>query len=192
MLSSIISSLLELLLDMGYTGIFLLMFLESSFFPFPSEAVMIPAGYLSYQGHLDPIASIVSGLGGSVCGALFNYMLGRRMGRPFLYKYGKYFMITKSRLEWVERLFEKHGEAITFFGRLIPGVRQYISFPPGIAQMNLMKFLFFTAIGAGIWVSFLVYVGYALGSSTGTIYVGILAVIGMVIYYLIYRKKSVT
>jgi membrane protein DedA with SNARE-associated domain len=158
-----IEYLLEIFLLLGYTGIVVLMLLESSFFPFPSEIVMIPAGVLAAQGQMDPWIAISMGILGSWLGALLNYYLAVWLGRPFINRYGKYIFLPPHRFIKVEAFFKEHGEISTFTGRLIPAVRQYISFPAGLARMNLGRFLFFTGLGAGIWVAILVWVGYMAG-----------------------------
>jgi membrane protein DedA with SNARE-associated domain len=155
---------LNLFEQLGYGGIVLLMALESSFFPFPSEVVMIPAGVLAAQGKMNPWLAILSGIAGSWLGALVNYYLAVWFGRPLLDKYGKYFLMPPHRLDRVEHFFVDHGEISTFTGRLIPTVRQYISFPAGLSRMNLPRFLFFTGLGAGIWVAILVWIGYVAGT----------------------------
>ncbi len=151
--------------DMGYLGIFLLMFLESTFFPFPSEIIMIPAGYLAYKGDMNLYMVVLMGILGSVAGALLNYYLAKSFGRSFILRYGKYFFIKAGTLDKLETFFAKHGEVSTFAGRLIPGIRQLISLPAGLARMNIAKFSFYTALGAGIWVIVLVALGYVLGSN---------------------------
>lgn len=151
--------------DMGYLGIFLLMFLESTFFPFPSEIIMIPAGYLAYKGDMNLYMVVLMGILGSVAGALLNYYLAKSFGRSFILRYGKYFFIKAGTLDKLETFFAKHGEVSTFTGRLIPGIRQLISLPAGLARMNIAKFSFYTALGAGIWVIVLVALGYVLGSN---------------------------
>jgi membrane protein DedA with SNARE-associated domain len=160
----------------GYPGIVVMMFLESSCFPFPSEVVMIPAGYLSspnyahsagaVPGHaMNVWAVIFMGIVGSWLGALFNYYLALLLGRPLLLKWGKYFLISEEKFEKAERFFGRHGEIGTFTARLIPVVRQYVSLPAGIVRMNLARFLLYTGLGAGIWVSVLVWIGYIAGQS---------------------------
>jgi len=149
----------------GYAGIFVAMFLESSFFPFPSEVVMIPAGYLAFQGKMNIAMAIFSGIAGSLTGALFNYLLAARYGRPFLLRYGKYFFLKPESLQKLEDFFAEHGDISTFNGRLIPGVRQYISMPAGLARMHLGKFSLYTVLGAGIWVTVLALLGYYLGAN---------------------------
>lgn len=155
--------------DMGYLGIFFLMFLESSFFPFPSEVVMIPAGYLAYQGEMSLVGALGAGVAGSLAGALFNYWLAFVFGRAFLLRYGKYFFFSPQTLEKLELFFAKHGEISTFNGRLIPAVRQYISLPAGLAKMSLVKFTIYTSLGAFVWMVVLVGLGYFLGSNEALI-----------------------
>ena len=150
---------------MGYAGIVGLMFLESSFFPFPSEVVVPPAGYLAWKGEMNLFLVIASGIAGSILGGLFNYWLAVRWGRPLLEKYGKYIFISKESLDKAETFFARHGHISTFTGRLLPVIRQYISLPAGLARMPLSQFVFYTALGSGIWVVILALVGYFLGSS---------------------------
>ena len=165
MIHDIANTIVSYIGDMGYWGIFLLMFLESTFFPFPSEIIMIPAGYLAFKGEMNIYIIILVGILGSVAGALLNYYLAMIFGRKFILKYGRYFFIKEETLDKLESFFSKHGEISTFTGRLIPGIRQLISLPAGLARMNLAKFSFYTAIGAGIWVIVLVAVGYLVGSN---------------------------
>jgi len=165
MLHDVINWIVETVHSWGYTGIFVMMFLESSFFPFPSEVAMIPAGYLAHQGKMDIWLAIAAGLAGSLGGALFNYWLAVKFGRPFLVRYGKYVMFKEESLERMERFFAKHGHVSTFTGRLIPAVRQYISLPAGLARMNIPIFLFYTGLGAGLWVMILAFLGYFIGDN---------------------------
>ncbi len=150
---------------LGYPGIIIMMFLESSFIPFPSEVVMIPAGYLAYKGEMNLLLAILSGILGSLMGALFNYYLAIKLGRPFLLHYGKYVMFNEASLQKMEDFFARHGHISTFTGRLIPVVRQYISLPAGLARMNLAVFSFYTSLGAGIWVTILALLGYFIGGN---------------------------
>ena len=163
----IISALTAWLVDtigrMGYTGIVSLMFLESSFFPFPSEVVMPPAGYLAWKGEMSLPLVILAGIAGSILGALFNYWIAVKLGRPFLLKYGKYFFVSSESIDKADKFFQKHGHVSTLVGRLLPVIRQYISLPAGIARMPMKTFLLFTTIGAGAWVIVLTLAGYLLG-----------------------------
>ncbi len=163
MLDDIIQAIVATVGAWGYLGIFIMMALESSFFPFPSEVVMIPAGYLAYQGKMNLLAAILAGIGGSLAGALFNYWLAIRFGRPFLLRYGKYLLLKERGLQRIEDFFARHGHVSTFTGRLIPGVRQYISLPAGLARMNLATFSVYTSLGAGLWITVLALLGYTLG-----------------------------
>ncbi len=164
MIDSIIQFLLHAIGYGGYGGIFLLMFLESSFFPFPSEIVVPPAAYLSAKGDMNLAIVIISATAGSLFGGLFNYYLSYKLGYPFLEKYGKYVALNKKTLDKVCVFFQKHGEISTFIGRLLPGIRQYISLPAGLAKMNLLRFGIFTTLGAGIWVGILAFIGYSVGN----------------------------
>ena len=163
----IISALTQWLVDtigrMGYTGIVSLMFLESSFFPFPSEVVMPPAGYLAWKGEMSLPLVLISGIAGSLLGALFNYWLAVKLGRPFLLKYGQYFFVSQESINKADDFFSKHGHVSTLVGRLLPVIRQYISLPAGIARMPMKTFMLFTTIGAGAWVVVLTFAGYILG-----------------------------
>ena len=163
----ILTSLTVWLVDtigrMGYTGIISLMFLESSFFPFPSEVVMPPAGYLAWKGEMSLTLVLLSGIAGSLLGALFNYWIAVKLGRPFLIKYGKYFFVSEESINKADEFFSRHGHISTFVCRLLPGIRQYISLPAGIARMPMKSFLLFTTLGAGIWVTVLTFAGYLLG-----------------------------
>lgn len=150
--------------DLGYIGIFLLMFLESSFFPFPSEIVMIPAGYLASIGKMNLALAVFFGVLGSLFGALFNYYIARKYGYEFLYKYGKYLLISHKSLDKVTHFFEHHGLISTFVGRLLPGIRQYISLPAGIAKIEIFKFSALTTLGAFIWVFTLAIIGFIFGN----------------------------
>jgi len=165
MLHDIVNFVVDTVGSLGYIGIFIMMFLESSFFPFPSEVVMIPAGYLAYKGEMNIYIVVFSGIAGSLTGALLNYFLAVKFGRAFLINYGKYFFIKEETISKMEDFFKSHGHISTFSGRLIPAVRQYISFPAGLARMNLFTFSFYTTLGASIWVVILTLLGYYLGDN---------------------------
>ncbi len=197
MIHDIATTIVSYIGDMGYWGIFLLMFLESTFFPFPSEIIMIPAGYLAYQGEMNLYLVIFVGILGSLGGALLNYYLAMIFGRKFILKYGKYFFIKEKTLSKLDSFFVKHGEISTFTGRLIPGIRQLISLPAGLAQMNVAKFSFYTGIGAGIWVIVLVLVGYVVGSNEALIseylksatLIALVSVLLITIFYVVRNKR---
>ncbi len=157
--------LVDTIVSMGYPGIMVLMFVESTFIPLPSELVVPPAGYLISQNQMSWTGVIVSGTVGSLLGALFNYAIAVYLGRPFILKYGKYFGITQKHFLKGEVFFLRHGNISTFIGRLILGVRHYISFPAGLCRMNLGKFCLYTTFGAGLWVGVLAYIGYFVGNN---------------------------
>lgn len=198
MIEPVITFIVDTVQQWGYPGIVVMMFLESSFFPFPSEIVMIPAGYHVQQGDMNMALIIIMGIVGSWLGALFNYYLAVFFGRPFLMKYGKYLLISEVKFVRVEGFFRRHGEIGTFTGRLIPVVRQYISFPAGLARMNLAHFLFFTGLGAGIWVTILAWIGYIAGqnkelisrySREATVLVLVSCMVIVALYVYFYRRK---
>jgi membrane protein DedA with SNARE-associated domain len=150
-----------------------LMAIESSFIPFPSEVVMIPAGFMAARGEFvtaDPTAAVIvavaAGIVGSLVGAFVNYGLSLRLGRPFLYRYGRFFFLSRPAVERAEEMFRRHGEITTFVCRLIPAIRQLISIPAGLSRMHFGRFALFTGLGAGIWVLILTLVGFGLGQGT--------------------------
>ncbi|WP_298271578.1 DedA family protein [Geobacter sp.] len=168
---------------MGYPGIFLLMGMESSVIPIPSELVMPPAGYLAHQGKMNIWVAILCGTAGSLVGAYLNYFAAHRLGRPLLLKYGKYVWITEEKFAKVESFFHKHGEISTFIGRLLPVVRHLISLPAGLAGMHHGKFAFYTTLGAFFWVTILTGIGYIIGREEALIMrYSHQAVIGVVIF----------
>lgn len=165
MIHTLTQWLLDTIGAMGYPGIFLLMAMESSIIPVPSELVMPPAGYLAYQGKMNMAAAILCGTVGSLAGAYANYFASHYLGRPLILKYGKYVLIPPDKFVRVERFFLKHGEISTFIGRLLPVIRHLISIPAGVAGMNHFKFTVYTLLGAGIWCTILTLIGYAIGEN---------------------------
>jgi len=157
----------------GFFLVFVFMTVESSFIPFPSEVVMIPAGFLAARGELslgdpmmDATIAVLAGTAGSLTGAFINYYLARWVGTPFLERYGKYFFLPPDKLHRAEELFREYGAGATFVCRLLPAIRQLISIPAGIAGMKLGSFTLWTGLGAGIWVIVLTAIGYTIGSHT--------------------------
>jgi len=161
----LIQWLLTTIGSMGYPGIFLLMAMESSVIPVPSELVMPPAGYLAYQGQMNLAAVILCGTLGSLIGAYANYFASHYLGRPLIIKYGKYVLIPPDKFERVESFFLRHGEISTFIGRLLPVVRHLISIPAGLSGMNHLRFSLYTLLGAGIWCTILTSIGYFIGEN---------------------------
>ena len=163
MLSSFFHWLADTILRLGYPGILVLMAIESSVLPLPSELVMPPAGYLAAKGQMNSVLAVGVGTLGSVIGALVNYALALFVGEPLLRKYGKYVLVSARSLDRTEAFFRRHGEISTLIGRLLPVVRHLISIPAGVSRMNLGRFIFFTALGAGLWCAILTYLGWIIG-----------------------------
>lgn len=192
-MQTIVDFLLQSIGALGYTGIFLLMFLESSFFPFPSEAVMIPAGYLAYKGDMNLFFVITLGVLGSLAGAWFNYLLARRFGRAIMLRF-----LSEKKAEKLDLFFAKHGHISTFTGRLIPGIRQYISFPAGLAKMSGVKFTLYTALGALLWVTILTLLGYFMGQNQTLIhrylreisFITLAAVFVLIVGYVVVKRRQ--
>ena len=197
-----IDFLLNFASSLGYLGIFLLMTLESSFIPFPSEIILIPAGVLVQRGELSFFLVLLFAILGSITGALINYALalhlGRRAARKLVSKYGKVFFLNEKNISKSERYFDKHGEITTFVGRLIPGIRQLISLPAGFAKMKLHKFILYTTLGAGLWSLVLILLGYAFGENMQlieenlrVITFSVLILVGVfIVFYILLNRKS--
>src|SRR3977135_261389 len=164
MLDAFIQWLLDLFRGMGYPGIVVLMAVESSILPLPSELVMPPAGYLAAKGEMNVFAVVACGVLGSVLGALANYGLAHWLGRSCFLRLGKYVLITEKALDRSERYFAAHGEISTFLGRMLPVVRHLISIPAGVARMHLGRFVVFTGLGALVWCTILTWIGWFIGS----------------------------
>lgn len=187
---NVVTFLVNTIGTLGYIGIFFLMFLESSFFPFPSEVVMIPAGYLISKGEMYLVYALTSGLLGSIAGAWLNYLIAYKFGRGLLLKF-----ISEKNMKKMDDFFQNHGHISTFTGRLIPGVRQYISFPAGLAKMNGVKFTVYTAGGAFIWMVVLTALGYFIGGNQALIHkylkeITIVTVIAVSLIILGYMKLN--
>lgn len=154
---------------LNYWVIMLLMAIESSFIPFPSEVVVPPAAYMAATtGELNVFLVVFFATVGAVIGALVNYFLALYLGRPLVYRFaesriGHMCLIDSDKVEKAERYFDEHGAVGTFFGRLVPAVRQLISIPAGLARMGLGRFMFYTMLGAGIWNSILAGMGWYIG-----------------------------
>ncbi len=170
MLEQMIQFLLERFSEMGYTGVIVLMAVQASFIPFPSEIVIPPAAYLASQGQMNFFLIIFSGIIGSLIGSLTNYFLARSLGRTVVYRLVetrllKLLMLNSEKIEKSEAYFNKYGSISIFICTLIPGIRQLISIPAGIAKMNLRNFIFYTGLGAGIWTTILALLGYYFGAN---------------------------
>jgi membrane protein DedA with SNARE-associated domain len=193
--------------NMNYYTITLLMVIESSFIPFPSEVVIPPAAYVASKegSDLNIWLVILFGTIGALIGAYVNYFLALWLGRPLLHKladskFGKMMLLSSEKVQKAEDYFQTHGKTSTFVGRLLPGIRQLISIPAGLARMNLLTFSFFTALGAGIWNGILALLGYIahgqadlIDTYSHEIGYGLLGIVALIaLFYLVkyLRKKK--
>lgn len=201
MLHEFINWILATVHDWGYAGIFILMALESTVLPIPSELVLIPAGYLAFEGHMSLALILLSATLGCLAGASFNYAFALWVGRPFLERWGKYFFVRPPLLHKTDEFFARHGKISTFTGRLIPGIRHLISLPAGLARMSPATFALYTLLGAGLWSTILTLIGYFIGGNEALIktYLHLLtfAIIGGVVliivgYWLWQRRLAQT
>lgn len=152
---------------LNYFTVALLMTIESSFIPFPSEAVIPFAAYKAAQGELNIFLVVLSGTAGALAGALVNYYLALWLGRPLVYRFarsaiGRMLLLSEAKVAHAEEYFVKNGKSSTFIGRLVPAVRQLISIPAGLSKMNMRDFIIYTTLGAGIWNVILAVTGYYL------------------------------
>jgi len=169
MLERFIDGLLHTLLDLGYPGIVVLMAMESSILPVPSELVMPPAGYWAAKGQMSFPVALICGVVGSVIGALANYYGAQLIGRPLIQRWGRYVLLSEKNLLRSERFFAQHGEISTLIGRLFPVIRHLISIPAGLHRMPLPKFILYTTAGATVWCAILTWIGYFLGQHEGAL-----------------------
>lgn len=198
MIETLSAWLVDFVHGFGYLGIFIMTFLESTFVPIPSEVTMIPAGYLVHKGEMNFGLVWGSSILGTVGGALLNYWLAKRFGRWFLMRYGKYMLFGPEKLAKLEKYFAAHGQISTFTGRLIPGLRHFISFPAGLAHMDLKKFCIYTGLGGAIWMAVLIGFGYLIGDNKdlvkqflpGITYLVLGFVVLMVLLYIRRHKRK--
>jgi membrane protein DedA with SNARE-associated domain len=167
----------------GYSGIFILMALESTVLPVPSELVLIPAGYLVQQGQMNVLLALFASTVGSLVGALVNYGFALWVGRPVLERYGRYFFVRPVLLAKTDAFFMRHGAISTFTGRLIPGIRHLISLPAGLCRMSLATFALYTSFGAGLWSIVLLALGYFIGDNAVLIEENLPLVTGAVLFF---------
>ena len=200
----------DILHHLNYFWVTVLMAIESSFIPFPSEVVVPPAAYKAATGEMDLFLVILFATIGSDIGALMNYYLAKYLGRPIVYKFaasrlGRLCLLSPEKVEKAEGYFVKNGVTSTLVGRLVPGIRQLISIPAGLSGMPVGRFLLYTTIGAGAWNVVLALLGWFIGktvppelfaetikSYSSAIGLGIVAVlvVGGLAYYLLHRRKK--
>lgn len=202
MLISIVNALLIFAQEIGYWGVVFLMTLESSFIPFPSELVIPPAAYLAAQGKMNIFLVIGAGVLGSLLGALLNYFLAYYLGRPLIYrlaekKFARFLFIKKEQIVKAENFFSRYQSGSTFFGRLIPVIRQLISLPAGFIKMPLWRFIGLTLLGSSIWIIILAALGYFFGANEELWYLyyqelswGFMGLAIIILAYILYRRKK--
>jgi membrane protein DedA with SNARE-associated domain len=185
--------------NLNYFTVALLMTIESTFLPLPSEVVIPFAAFKAGQGDLNVFLVVIFGTAGALTGSLINYTLSYYLGRPIVYRFaeskiGKLFLLSKEKVEHAESFFIRNGKSSTFIGRLVPGVRHLISIPAGLAKMNLRDFVLFTVVGAGLWNIILAIIGYYLYEMREQIfpYIGhILLGVGVIfVVYLIIKSRN--
>jgi len=162
---SAIHLLINFINEIGYFGIFIGMLLESTVVPIPSELIMIPAGISAAHGGMNIYIAITCGVLGNASGALLSYYLASSIGRSVLFYIGKYFFVKPATIVKIEEFFKNHGPISVFLGRLIPGVRHFISLFAGIAKMDLRKFFIYTVTGSAIWTTTLTVLGFFIGEN---------------------------
>lgn len=183
--------------SLGYFGIFIMTFIESTFIPIPAEVTLIPAGYLVQKGEMNGIIVLLISTIGTLGGSLTNYYIAYFFGRRLFANKGKYFFINQSKLEKIENFFLNHGAISVFTGRFLPGIKHFISFPAGLAKMNIKSFCFYTLAGGVIWCSVLLTLGYIIGENEFLIKkylkqvnVVLLIIIAFIIAYYVWRRSS--
>ena len=198
MIEFVISFILSVIYSIGYLGIFILTAMESMVLPMPTEVLMPLVGSLVASGKFNLIAvSLISALG-ALFGSLLSYIIGQWLGRKFILKYGKYFLLDKQHLLWTEKWFKKRGEKTIIISRFIPIVKHIISIPAGIGKMNIFKFSAYTFFGAGIWNVALIFLGMTLEQQWGLvgnyyIYLEVVAalfIISLVVYFYMSRVNG--
>ncbi|MCD6120131.1 DedA family protein [bacterium] len=201
MLEQIISPVAEWIKDFisqaGYAAVVVTMAIESFNIPLPSEIIMPFSGFLVFEGRFTLWGATLAGAVGNLIGSIANYFLGYYGGRPFIEKYGKYFLIKKHELDMADRFFGKYGEATVLFTRMMPIIRTFISLPAGISRMNFWRFCILTFIGAIPWCYFLTWVGLKFGENLDTFkkywhvfdYIVILAILAGIIYWIVKARS---
>lgn len=158
-------AVVDLVHGFGYLGIFVMTFVESTFVPIPAEITLIPAGFLVHKGEMNLYIVLLISTIGTLCGCLCNYYIAYHVGRKLLMQYGKYLFVDDKRLLGIEKFFNKYGKMSVFFGRLLPGVKHFISFPAGLAKMKIKQFTIYSAAGGAIWCTVLILLGKVIGEN---------------------------
>ena len=190
---------LSFIASWGYVAVAVLMAAENACIPIPSELILGFAGYLIFAGHMSFEGALLAGMVGGLLGSLFAYEVGARGGRPFVDKYGKYFLIKQSHVNVAQDWFDRYGLKAVFFSRMLPVVRTFISLPAGFARVDSKRFFLYTIMGSLPWTAAILYAGMVLGESwtdlmeygheASMIFV-VVAVIVIAVLYLRWRRKK--
>ena len=190
---------LSFIASWGYVAVAVLMAAENACIPIPSELILGFAGYLIFAGHMSFEGALLAGMVGGLLGSLFAYEVGARGGRPFVDKYGKYFLIKQSHVNVAQDWFDRYGLKAVFFSRMLPVVRTFISLPAGFARVDSKRFFLYTIVGSLPWTAAILYAGMVLGESwtdlmeygheASMIFV-VVAVIVIAVLYLRWRRKK--
>ena len=190
---------LSFIASWGYVAVAVLMAAENACIPIPSELILGFAGYLIFAGHMSFEGALLAGMVGGLLGSLFAYEVGARGGRPFVDKYGKYFLIKQSHVNVAQEWFDRYGLKAVFFSRMLPVVRTFISLPAGFARVDSKRFFLYTIAGSLPWTAAILYAGMVLGESwtdlmeygheASMIFV-VVAVIVIAVFYLRWRRKK--
>jgi uncharacterized membrane protein YdjX (TVP38/TMEM64 family) len=183
--------------SLGYFGVFIMTFIESTFIPIPAEITLIPAGYLAHKGDMNFFLVLIISTIGTLAGSTVSYYIAYFFGRKLFANKGKYLFLNESKLEKIEKFFINHGAISVFTGRFLPGLKHFISFPAGLAKMDIKAFCLYTLVGGGLWCLILISLGYLIGKNElliqkhlKQINIIVLFLIGSLIAYYIWKKNS--
>ena len=183
--------------SLGYFGVFIMTFIESTFIPIPAEITLIPAGYLAHKGEMNFFLILIISTIGTLAGSTVSYYIAYFFGRKLFANKGKYLFLNESKLEKIEKFFINHGAISVFTGRFLPGLKHFISFPAGLAKMDIKAFCLYTLVGGGLWCLILISLGYLIGKNElliqkhlKQINIIVLFLIGSLIAYYIWKKNS--
>lgn len=198
MIEELSQMMLDFINSAGYLGLFGAMFIEGIFTPIPSELIVPFAGHLASLGEMDIVLVVLAATIGSTTGSTVSFFLAQKLGRPFFIRYGKYIAVDDEVMDKAERFFASRGRISVLLGHMVPGIRSIISYPAGIAKMDLKLFLLLTFIGGLVWNTVLATVGYQLGdqwmsfwkSLEGWDLVIIITVVIVVVAYLLWSRKK--
>lgn len=195
MLESLLARLgefvVELISGLGYGGVFIAMAIESACIPLPSEIILPFTGYMVSQGYFEFWPTTIAATAGNLFGGVVAYYVGVFGGRPFVKRYGHYFLISEKELRWTEGLFQRYGELTVLIGRMLPVVRTFISLPAGIAKMNVVKMSLYTVLGALPWCILFIKIGEELGENWQSLkplfhrldlIIGVLILLGLAVF----------